>query len=74
MIKVDAATPTPEHWVDVIPEKDEPLSVNTGGGYFFAEYLKDALSSVQQIDLEGNIVRQIKLPGQGSIGGFGGKW
>ena len=74
LIKVDAATPTPEHWVDVIPEKEEPLTVTTGGGYFFAEYLQDALASVQQIDLEGHIVRQVELPGQGSIYGFGGKW
>ena len=74
LVKVDASNPTPDNWVDVIPEKDEPLSVNTGGGYFFAEYLKDALSSVQQIDLEGNLVRDIALPGQGSVSGFGGKW
>ncbi len=74
LVKVDAADPDPENWVDVIPEKEEVLSLNTGGGYFFAEYLKDVLSVVYQVDLDGNIVREIELPGQGSAGGFGGKW
>ena len=74
MVRVDAGDPGPENWVDVIAETENPLSVSTGGGYFFAEYLQDALSVVYQIDLDGNIVREIELPGQGSVGGFGGKW
>ncbi len=74
LVRVDAATPGPEHWQDVIPETDAPLSISTGGGYFFAEYLRDALSVVKQYDLDGTLVRDIALPGQGSVGGFGGKW
>ncbi len=74
LVKVDAAKPTPENWVDVIPERKEPLSLSTGGGYFFVTYLKDALSYVEQIDLQGNIVRKVDLPGSGSADGFGGKW
>ncbi len=74
LVKTPAATPTPEHWEDVIPETDEPLSVGASGGYFFAEYLRDALSAVEQYDLEGNKVREVELPGQGSVAGFGGKW
>jgi prolyl oligopeptidase len=74
LVKVDAANPTPEHWVDVIPERAEPLSVGAAGGYFFARYLKDALSYIEQVDLNGKLVRVIELPGQGSVGGFSGKW
>lgn len=74
LVKADAANPTPAYWEDVIPEAAEPLSISTGGGHFFAEYLRDALSVVQQIDLDGNIVREVELPGQGSVYGFGGKW
>jgi prolyl oligopeptidase len=74
LVKVDAANPTPDNWEDVIAERDEPLSTGTGGGYFFARYLKDALAYIEQIDLEGNLVRVIDLPGQGSVGGLGGKW
>ncbi len=74
LVKVDASDPAPENWVDVIPEKDMPLNVSTGGGYLFARYLKDATSVVYQMDLEGQQIREIELPGKGSAGGFSGKW
>lgn len=74
LVKVNASDPGPENWEEVIKERDQPLSLSTGGGYFFAEYLKDALSYVEQVDLDGAIVREIELPGQGSVSGFGGKW
>jgi prolyl oligopeptidase len=51
-----------------------PLNVNTGGGYLFASYLKDANSLIKQYTLAGQLVRDIELPGLGSAGGFGGKW
>lgn len=74
LVKVDASDPGPDNWEEVIPEREQPLSVGTAGGYLFARYLKDALSYVEQMDLEGNLVRVVELPGQGSVGGFGGKW
>ncbi|WGK65871.1 prolyl oligopeptidase family serine peptidase [Croceiramulus getboli] len=73
IVKVDAANPGPEHWVDVIPETENVLSPSRGGGYLFAEYMIDAISKVYQYDYEGELVREIELPGVGSVGGFGGK-
>jgi prolyl oligopeptidase len=73
LVKADAKQPTPEHWVDVIPETENVLTLNTGSGYFFAEYMIDALSKVYQYDYKGELVREIDLPGLGSVGGFGGK-
>ncbi len=70
LVKVDASSPEPENWTDVIPEKEQPLTVTTGGGYFFAEYLRHALSHIEQYDLQGQLVREVELPGQGSAGGF----
>lgn len=74
LVKFNSTNPNPNNWQDVIAERKEPLSLSTGGGYFFAEYLKDALSYVEQIDLSGKIVREVTLPGQGSASGFRGKW
>ncbi len=74
LVKVDAADPRPQNWVDVIPERSEPLSVNTGGGYLFAEYLKDATSLIEQYDLNGKLIRKVALPGKGSVSQFGGRW
>ncbi len=53
-------------WIDVIPERDEVLSVTTGGGYFFAHYLSDATSKVIQFDYSGHELREIQLPAIGS--------
>lgn len=74
LVKVNAANPGAKNWKDVIPERKEPLSVGTAGGYFFASYLKDALSYIEQLDTDGKLVRVVELPGQGSVSGFGGKW
>lgn len=63
----------PQVWTDVIPESENVLSVSTGGGYIFARYMKDAVTSVRQFDYDGKLVRDIQLPGTGTAGGFGGK-
>lgn len=60
-------------WVDFIPETENVLSVSTGAGYIFADYMKDAVSIIKQYDYNGKLVRDIELPGIGSAGGFGGE-
>jgi len=73
IVTVDAANPSPENWEDFIPETENVLSPSTGGGYFFAEYMVDAVSEVKQYDYNGELVREVELPGIGSTGGFGTK-
>ena len=71
IVTVDASNPTPENWKDFIPETENVLSPSTAGGYIFTEYMKDAVSNVKQYDYDGKLVREVKLPGVGSAGGFG---
>ena len=73
IVTVDAANPTPDNWEDFIPETEHVLTPSTGGGYFFAEYMVDAISKIKQYDYDGNLVREVELPGVGTAGGFGGK-
>ena len=73
MVRVDADNPRPEKWKDVIAESEYVLSASTGGGYFFAEYMVDAVSKVYQYDYQGNQLREITLPGMGSASTIGGK-
>ncbi|OZV70903.1 prolyl oligopeptidase family serine peptidase [Winogradskyella aurantia] len=73
IVTVDASNPAPENWIDFIPETENVLSPSTGGGYFFAEYMVDAVSKVLQYDYNGKLVREVALPGVGSAGGFGAK-
>ena len=63
----------PDNWIDVIPETENVLSVSTGGGFIFAKYMKDALTSVDQFDYAGKLIRTISLPGKGTASGFSGK-
>lgn len=63
----------PDVWTDVIPETENVLDVSTGGGYIFANYMKDAVSAVKQFDYNGKLIREIRLPGIGTAYGFGGK-
>lgn len=73
LVKVSIKNPSPENWKDVIPETENVLSVSEAGGYFFGKYMKDAISLVKQFDKTGKMVREIALPGKGTVSGFGGK-
>jgi len=73
VVTVDASNPKPIYWKDLIPGTKNVLTVSTGGGKIFAEYLKDATSFVQQYNMDGKLERNIELPGIGSAGGFGTK-
>tara|TARA_B100000949_G_scaffold158593_1_gene139619 strand:+ start:1363 stop:3525 length:2163 start_codon:yes stop_codon:yes gene_type:complete len=73
VVTVDANSPTPDNWVDFIPETENVLSPSTGGGSIFGNYMVDAVSKVLQYDYDGKLIREVKLPGVGSAGGFGTK-
>lgn len=73
IVTVDFSKPTPDKWVDFIAETENVLSPSTGGGFFFANYMKDAVSVVKQYDYSGKMLREIQLPAVGTAGGFGGK-
>jgi prolyl oligopeptidase len=73
IVSVDVSNPTPENWIDVIPETTNVLSPSTSGGYLFAHYMVDAISKVKQYNYDGTLVRDITLPGSGTASGFGSK-
>jgi prolyl oligopeptidase len=63
----------PQQWQDVIAETEHVLNVSAAGGQFFAQYMVDAISQVKQFSLDGQLVREIALPGPGDAAGFNGK-
>lgn len=73
LVKMNIRQPESKNWVDILPEKAQVLRISTGGGYLFANYLKDAISVIEQYDYTGKKIREIQLPGVGSAGGFSGK-
>jgi prolyl oligopeptidase len=70
VVTADAENPGMENWKEFIPETENVLNVSTGSGYVFANYLVDAISKVKQYNLQGNLVREISLPGIGNASGF----
>lgn len=61
-------------WSDVIPETTEMLrGANLKGDQFVLNYLKDAYTQIEIVDLKGKPVRKVDLPGIGSAGGLGGR-
>jgi prolyl oligopeptidase len=73
VVVVDAAEPSPDNWQDLIKETEHVLSVSSGGGYFFTEYMIDAISKVFQYDYQGKQIQEIELPGIGSVSALSGR-
>jgi prolyl oligopeptidase len=74
VIAIDVTKPDRANWKEVIPEAADTLrAVNMVNDQFIASYLKDARSEVKILSRDGKFVREVKLPGIGSAGGFGGK-
>jgi len=73
IVTVNADNPGIENWTDLIPETENVLNPATASGYLFANYLRDAVSYIKQFDLNGQLIREIELPGPGTAGGFSGK-
>lgn len=73
LVTVDVNNPSPENWTDLIPETENVLSPAIGGDKIFATYLQDAVSVVKQYNRDGELEREIDLPGKGSVSGFSAK-
>ena len=59
---------------EIIPEAEETLdAVSLLNHQFVVNYLKDAYTTIQIFDLDGQLLRTLELPGIGSAGGFDGK-
>ena len=74
VIAINIENPLQDNWSEIIPQTEETLeSVGTINNQFVAEYLKDARSQIKIYDFKGAFVREVELPGIGSVGGFNGK-
>jgi prolyl oligopeptidase len=66
--------PDEANWITILPSTDNVLDdVSVVGGKIVATYLQDARSVAKIFELDGTYVRDVDLPGIGSVWGFGGK-
>jgi prolyl oligopeptidase len=71
--KVALYDPKTQSWKDVLPEKPEPLQgAGSAGGKLFVTYLKDVTTKAYVYSLDGKLENEVKMPGPGTAGGFGG--
>ncbi len=74
VIAIDITAPDRANWQEVLPESTDALqSVSLVGDQFCALYLHDAHSRVQVLDRTGRPVREVDLPGIGTVEGFYGR-
>ncbi len=74
VIALDLRQPDRAHWREVIPQAAETiLGVSTVNQQFIVNYLKDARAQVRVFELDGRPVREVALPGLGSVSGFRGR-
>ena len=74
VIAIDIKKPERQHWREVVPQSAHKLEgVSLVGGQLLCEYLQDVKSTMRALDLDGKLIREIALPGIGSVGGFGGE-
>ncbi|MEL6898561.1 MAG: prolyl oligopeptidase family serine peptidase, partial [Planctomycetota bacterium] len=61
-------------WATRIAQTEDTLrGVSHFGDRFIANYLRDARSAIVQYDSAGKKVKDVQLPGVGTVGGFGGR-
>ena len=66
--QIDPRKPEREHWKLVIPEGEDILeSVAVANGKLVALYLRDASSRVRVFSNQGKLLREIALPGLGTV-------
>ncbi|MGC8668283.1 MAG: prolyl oligopeptidase family serine peptidase [Chthonomonadales bacterium] len=74
LVAIDLNQPAPEHWRTLLPEgKDTLQEVHLVGSFAVVRTLHNACSRLQIFDLEGRLVRSVRLPGIGTITEITGK-
>jgi prolyl oligopeptidase len=73
IIAIDVRRPARDHWKEVVGEGANAIAQATLVGHqIFVTTLRDAHAAVAAYDLRGRKVRDIALPGLGSVDGFRG--
>ncbi len=74
VVAIDLGAPAITEWREVIGQKHSTLeSAALVGDQLVAVYLRDAYNAVELYDRDGNLLRELELPGIGSVWGFAGE-
>lgn len=74
IIAVNTKAPSINDWIEIIPQRDEPINACVIiGNKIIVDYLSDVKSKVLLFNLDGKVAGEVKLPGPGTVSGFSGK-
>ena len=75
LILVDTENPAADNWKTLIPENKSDVlqSATLCGDKLVCVYLHDASSALRIFDLEGSLLKEVKLPEIGTVGGVSGE-
>ena len=74
LIAIDTRHPEKANWKEILPQgKDTLEAVSAIDNKFVAQYLQDARSAVRIYDLNGKYLRDMPLPGIGTVAGANGE-
>jgi prolyl oligopeptidase len=75
VFKTSADRPEQEFWRELIPQSDAVLqAIDIIHGDVFALYERNATSEIKVFSTDGRFLGDVRLPGLGSVTGFGGEW
>ena len=68
IIMIDVTKPARANWKDIVPEQKDTLQdARMAGGMLTLAYLKDAYSATKIYKLDGSFVRDVAMPGIGTV-------
>lgn len=74
VVAIDVTKPQRNNWKEIIPQTENVLSsITIVNNQFVVSYLKDVHHVVKIYTLDGVYVKDIKLPGMGTVSGFSGR-
>jgi prolyl oligopeptidase len=75
ILAVDLKKPARENWREVVLATEFAIAgFSAAGGKLFVNYLENAASKIKVFDASGKHLRDVTLPGIGSVGGINGGW
>jgi prolyl oligopeptidase len=68
IISIDTTKPGRENWKEIVPQQKDTLQdARMAGGMLALAYLKDAYSATKIYNLDGTFVRDVTMPGIGTV-------
>jgi prolyl oligopeptidase len=75
LFRVDPERPARADWVEIMPESEDVFEGAAAvGDHLLAQFMVRASSRLRWFDRDGNFLREIDLPGIGSLTGLGAEW